>query len=196
MKHRNAVTLLIFLTIFSGPVHSIDTEDWAGILTVLFSMGKPEKEWVLNTAETLLVKQIGAYPEKEKTFFSQFFNEDSSQITVPIKNGHHDLKEIYIDYMEANQGGYIYIVWFSFLHGKMSLLDVLGRYGTDLAEIKTKEDLSKEINYVLKTDMPSLVGDNPIWPLQPSISGQITTLKFISKDKVFVDDLVISFYKP
>ena len=186
--------LLLFLSVSAISIaYGIDTKDWEGILVIQLFGAKPEKEWLSETTHLILAD---AFPKKDKKYFEQFFDKESNSINVPIQNKWHDLTEFRASYFESKQGGYIYAIWYKFRKGAITLLYVLGRYGYELAEIETKEDLSKEIKYVLKASMPSLVGKNPIWPLQPVNQGQVTILKFGSKDKLFIDDLIISTYKP
>jgi len=202
MKKRLAIFLFLFLSFFTvSAAYGINTRDWEGMLTVTLHSAKPEKEWLLFTTYLILFDGKGsAFPKaKDQKYFEQFFDKNSNSINVPIQNKWHDLTEFKISYFKAEQGGYAYVVWYKFTKGAMTLLDVLGRYGYELAEIETKEDLSKEITYVLKskTDTlsePSL--ENPLRSLQPLVRGQVTILKFRSKDKVFIDDLIISTYKP
>lgn len=191
---------IISITLFlSGPsVFGIDMKDWEGDLKLFLFGAKPEREWLLNVAFAVL---RDAFPEniksfEDKNYFEQFIKKDSDILTVPIASNWHDLTEFTASFSKKEDiNGYLYITEYTFKEKTLTLLDILGRYGYKLAEIKTNTDLSKELNYVLKKDMPSL-GIHPLWMMVPLKPGQITILTFKSKDKVFVDKLFVSTYCP
>jgi hypothetical protein len=195
MRSRLIRYLFLFLLLSFSAVsiaYGIDTKDWEGVLVIQLFSAKPDKDWLSTT--TLLIL-ADAFPIKDEKYFDKYFDKESNSINVPIQNGWHDLTEFRASYSESKQGGYIYAVRYKFRKGAITLLDVLDRYGYELADIETKEDLSKEITYVLKKEAPSLIGKNPIWSLRPLNQGQVTILKFASKDKVFINDLIIFTHK-
>lgn len=181
--------ILLFLLFTVSFSHAIDTGDWENVsLAVAFSNAEPNKEWLVNT-----LFWVG---RKRPKNIDKYYYEKSNTIIFPYENNWHDLTEFMVSYQKAEKGGYYYFVSFKLKKGVMTTLDVISRYGTNLATIKTNEDLSREISFLLTSDMESLVGETPLWPLRPRNPGQITRVSFIAKDKVFIDELAITTYKP
>jgi hypothetical protein len=186
----NILSLLITLS----SVFAIDTKDWEyGASGNIHFLSKPEKEWLVQTAYNILKD---AFQGKDKKYFEQFIIKENL-LVVPIESGWHDLTEIKISF-EHFSDGTGYMISYRLKKGSMTIIDVLGRYGTELAEIKTNEDLSKTITYVLKNGMGKL--GHPLSPMFPNESLEtvrklripFAMLSFDSKDKVFVDTVVFT----
>jgi len=203
---KKIVLFFLILFLLTTNVYAIDTGDWerSGASQLVFA--KPEKEFLIKTTFYVLrdyfpgYEEGGKYSEKNDEAlkkwtrtkeYEQFFHKDSNSITVPISNNWHDLTEFKAFYSKAEISGYICGISYKFTKGSFTLLDVLGRYGCELAEIKTMEDLSREIVYTLKYDTLFGKDKNHLSMLIPIRQKEITLMIFRSKDKIFIDNLII-----
>lgn len=189
---KKSILLLVFflLTIMVPPVYSIDTDDWEGILGLQLFGAKPEKEWLLNTAAVILYK---AYTPniKKAEYFNKYYDSKSNSLTIPLKNKWHDIEMMHITYSRLDKENYYtFGVIYKFKKGTIGVLDVIGRYGVRLAEIKTNNDLSKDIIFKLNKNS-SINYDHPLRHLMPLHDEQITMLTFHSANKVFIDTLAV-----
>lgn len=188
MKIKKYLTIFFFVLFCNSTALAVDTRDWEGILGIQFFAAKPQQEWILQTANMLLKD---AFSDKEKENFKKFLTNDTTFI-IPIKSGWHDLTSMMITYSE-NDDDYLYMVGYEFKKGSMSIIDVLSRYESEIPEINTKEDLSKEISYKLTKRSNN---SKPFMTLVPLGNAELTMLKFSSKDKVYIDKLVLVHKKP
>lgn len=183
---RSAMIFIALIICFSTEAFAIDTGDWETVLGLQFSMAKPDKNWLIETAYFILKD---AFPGKGKDDFNKFYDSKTKDVTVRVPDSWHDIVLLKLFTMKTQRGD-LYVVVYSFRKGSITIADVISRYGVSLAKIETNKNLEKEITYALEPYNNKLFSQTPLWRLTPRSDYQGTRFIFRSKDKLFIDELV------
>jgi hypothetical protein len=184
------LALSFIASISCNTAYAANATDWECLDTFVVPTVSPSEETLREIAHKLLVFRFNNTPNTLK------YQSDSNLLTIIFKKPANDVKRIGITFKRAN-GGNLYVVFYEYANKNITLLDILNRYGAELIEVKTASDLSKSIEIMLKKDtLKDYDTKHPLY-FTPTFLGKddFISLKFVSADKVFVNDVVFGLFK-
>lgn len=190
MKVIAKIIIIMTISFSSTYVQSANTVDWECLGDIAVPFVAPTKESIKNISDSIITFRFNNQPRTVK------YSNNDNLLTVKFKKPVSDVKSIGIGYNKVSDG-YAYIIIYEYTSNAVALLDILNRYGAEVMDIKTDSDLSKSIEILLKSN--TLINYDFKYPLynMPLFIGKndFISLKFISKDKVFVDTMVFAYFK-
>src|SRR6266567_1588464 len=194
---RILIVVSILQALYFSEAVAIDTSNWENKASHFIS-AKPEKEFLVDLAFWSIIR--GVKDSKTKGYYDRnkllrYLNGAGDSIKIPIKPAWNDIAYFSAKY-SITAGKPSYVMCFEFREHSFPVIDVMGRYGYELAELTTDQKLEKEITYRLRKHMYDTLYDlkHPLkdWAIILSETGQVA-FHFRSEDGVFVESLIITF---
>jgi len=187
---------------------AIDTKLWEGAIPFIAMSGKTNKENLCMVTQILLCEAYigkGKHTDKELIDLSNYFEskyEDKNNVIrlklTPVWNGITGFTAgISANTSDSKYVKYYFI--FNFEKGALTLLDVIGRYGIEYAQVETTSNLTNKITYPLskyRDDIKKTLFYGTEYPLIDWASYDElynVYFTFSSIDKVNVDELLVYF---
>jgi len=180
-----AFLLMLFLALtlsIADASYAIDTNDWENYYHIFPHAQNGDSP--LEVAKSILGTTIT--DSKNVTVEA---DDTAKRVVVSFTRPWHDIE--YFSVSVSSEGdGKLYKVLYFFNKGKLTLLDVLSRYGAEFCDVSTESDLSKKINVAVTKTTRSLPSHHPLSLFQTLIRREeVILLSATSVDKVNVDML-------